>query len=84
MKAKYITNDSRIKTASRQLHQGRLSINSFLLRCSFTVAGYDERMRFMALGQNNIERLLMNDGKSILKAIRFKICLTIISYYYFF
>ncbi|XP_029347733.1 probable basic-leucine zipper transcription factor S [Acyrthosiphon pisum] len=61
MKSKYITNDSRIRTASRQLRQGRLSIKSFLLRCSFTVAGYEERMRFMALGQNNIEPLLMND-----------------------
>lgn len=81
MKSKYITNDSRIRTASRQLRHGRLSIKSFLLRCSFTVAGYEERMRFMALGQNNIEPLLMNDGKFILIAIRFKMCLIIISYY---
>ncbi|CAI6345502.1 unnamed protein product [Macrosiphum euphorbiae] len=63
MKSKYITNDSRIRTASRQLRQGRLSIKSFLLRCSFSVAGYEERMRFMALGQNNIEPLLMNDDE---------------------
>lgn len=82
MKTKYITNDSRIKTASRQLRQGRISIKSFLLRCSFTVAGYEERMRYMALGQNNVEEpeehLFMNDGKSILIAVSFKICLIII------
>jgi len=75
MKTKYLINDSRIRTASRQLRQGRLSIKNFLLRCSFTVAGYEERMRFMALGRNNVEPLLMNNGKSILiRAIRFKIC----------
>lgn len=81
MKTKYLINDSRIRTASRQLRQGRLSIKSFLLRCSFTVAGYEERMRFMALGQNNVEPLLMNNGKSILiRAIRFKMCSIVISY----
>lgn len=87
MKTKFITNDSKIRTASRQLHQGRLSIKSFFLRCSFTVARYEERMRFMALGQNNIESLLINDGKSILiKAISLKIkmLLIVFSYYYVF
>ncbi|KAF0704334.1 putative basic-leucine zipper transcription factor S, partial [Aphis craccivora] len=80
MKTKFITNDSKIRTASRQLHQGRLSIKSFFLRCSFTVARYEERMRFMALGQNNIESLLINDGKSILiKAISLKIKMLLIT-----
>jgi len=76
------TNDSRIKTASRQLRQGRISTKSFLLRSSFIVAGSEERMRYMALGQNNVEEpeenLFMNDGKSILIAVSFKICLIII------
>jgi hypothetical protein len=50
-RAKYVTNDKRIKSASRQLRQGLISVGTFLKRCSYSVAGYEERMRALAIGE---------------------------------
>jgi len=51
-RSKYVANDLRIKTASRQLRQGLITIRMFLLKCSYSVASYEERMRAMVLIQN--------------------------------
>ncbi|XP_050065079.1 uncharacterized protein LOC126554005 [Aphis gossypii] len=50
-RAKYVANDKRIKSASHQLRQGLISVGTFLKRCSYSVAGYEERMRALAIGQ---------------------------------
>lgn len=61
-RVKYLANDERIKSASRQLRQGRISIRIFLMRCSHSVAEYEERMRTLALGQNgSIQKMPYNN-----------------------
>lgn len=40
VKTKYILNSKRIKIASDQLELGILTINEFLVKCSYTVDGY--------------------------------------------
>lgn len=56
-RSKYLANDKKIKSASRQLRQGSINILTFLLRCSYTVETYEERMRRLALNE-----LVENEG----------------------
>lgn len=56
-RSKYLANDKKIKSASRQLRQGSINILTFLLRCSYTVETYEERMRLLALNE-----LVENEG----------------------
>eukprot|EP00102_Acyrthosiphon_pisum_P019999 XP_016657209.1 PREDICTED: uncharacterized protein LOC107882798 [Acyrthosiphon pisum] len=50
-RAKYVANDKRIRSASRRLRQGLITVRTFLKLCSYSVAGYEERMRGLAIGQ---------------------------------
>lgn len=56
-RSKYFANDKQIKTASHQLRQGTINIKTFLLRCSYSVASYDEQMRALAIND-----LFENEG----------------------
>ncbi|XP_008188820.1 uncharacterized protein LOC103311064 [Acyrthosiphon pisum] len=65
-RSKYLANDLRIKTASRQLRQGLITIKMFLLKCSYSVASYEERMRAIDLNINEEdvpENVLLPEGQ---------------------
>lgn len=51
-RAKYLSNDERIKSASHRLRLGAINIRIFLLQCSYSVSGYEERMRLLNINQN--------------------------------
>ncbi|XP_008184273.1 uncharacterized protein LOC103309763 [Acyrthosiphon pisum] len=65
-RSKYLANDLRIKTVSRQLRQGLITIKMFLLKCSYSVASYEERMRAIDLNINEEdvpENVLLPEGQ---------------------
>lgn len=50
-RSKYLANNKKIRSASRQLRQRTINIKTFLLRCSYSVATYDEQMHVLALNE---------------------------------
>ncbi|KAF0750053.1 Uncharacterized protein FWK35_00015678, partial [Aphis craccivora] len=65
-RSKYLANDLRIITASRQLRQGLITIKMFLLKCSYSVASYEERMRAMELNineENALNNVFLPEGQ---------------------
>lgn len=56
-RSKYLVNDKKIRSASRQLRQRTINIKTFLLRCSYSVAAYEEQMRVLALNEGGEDPL---------------------------
>jgi len=52
-----LVNDKKIRSASRQLRQRTINIKTFLLRCSYSVAAYEEQMRVLALNEGGEDPL---------------------------